>query len=111
MRYYALATDYDGTIALHGRVDEKTLAALERCAQTGRKLILVTGRRLAEFKEIMPELALFCWVVAENGALLYNPASKEERLLAPAPPPDLVALARQRDVAPMQVGHSILATW
>ncbi|MFO0968911.1 MAG: HAD family hydrolase [Gemmataceae bacterium] len=111
MRYYALATDYDGTIARHGRVDEITLAALERLLQTGRKLILVTGRQLPELKDIFPELSLFSWVVAENGALLYQPASKEETLLAAPPAPELIALARKRGVAPMQVGRAVLATW
>jgi hydroxymethylpyrimidine pyrophosphatase-like HAD family hydrolase len=45
MRYYALAVDYyDGTIATDGVVDNATLTALERLRQTGRKLLLVTGR-------------------------------------------------------------------
>ncbi|HEX3035851.1 MAG TPA: HAD hydrolase family protein [Thermodesulfobacteriota bacterium] len=46
MRYYALACDYDGTLASQGRVDEKTLAALERLQNSGRRLILITGREL-----------------------------------------------------------------
>lgn len=37
MLYQALATDYDGTIATEGRVDETTYSALERWQQTGRK--------------------------------------------------------------------------
>src|SRR5204863_455237 len=44
MRYLALATDYDGTLAHDGRVDRTTLAALGRLRRSGRRLILVTGR-------------------------------------------------------------------
>ena len=46
MRYLALACDYDGTIAHHGKVDRQTMAALERVRSSGRKLLLVTGREL-----------------------------------------------------------------
>src|ERR1700674_5050787 len=77
MHYLILATDYDGTLALHGRVDEPTLAALERFLASGRKLVLVTGRELPELQTVFPHLDLFEWVVAENGALLYRPATRE----------------------------------
>ena len=46
MRYFALATDYDGTLATHGVVRDSTLRALERFVASGRKLVLVTGRQL-----------------------------------------------------------------
>jgi HAD superfamily hydrolase (TIGR01484 family) len=82
MRYHALATDYDGTLAHKGKVDSLTIAALEKLLATGRKLVLVTGRELPELLDIFPEIRLFEQVVAENGALLYNPASREEKALA-----------------------------
>ena len=44
MRYYALATDYDGTIATDGVVDAATVEALQSVLASGRRLILVTGR-------------------------------------------------------------------
>ena len=69
MRYLALATDYDGTLAKDGRVDEPTLEALERFRDSGRRLILVTGRELDELLEVFPQVDLFERVVAENGAL------------------------------------------
>ena len=68
MRYLALATDYDGTLARHGQVDAPTLAALERLRATGHKLLLVTGREMDDLKRCFAELHLFDWVVAENGA-------------------------------------------
>lgn len=48
MRYVALATDYDGTLAHHGVVDGPTLEALRRLKESGRRLVLVTGRELPE---------------------------------------------------------------
>jgi hydroxymethylpyrimidine pyrophosphatase-like HAD family hydrolase len=111
MRYLLLATDYDGTLAKDGRVDEATLAALERLRATGRRLVLVTGRELAELLEIFTQIQLFDLVVAENGALLYRPATKEERVLAEPPPPLLVQTLRKRGVAPLSVGKVIIAGW
>ena len=47
MYFLALATDYDGTLAHDGVVDPDSLAALRRLKNSGRRLILVTGRELA----------------------------------------------------------------
>ncbi|WP_292722663.1 HAD-IIB family hydrolase, partial [Mesorhizobium sp.] len=48
----ALATDYDGTLAENGIVSDATRAALERLKETGRKLIMVTGRELADLESV-----------------------------------------------------------
>ncbi|TJV09003.1 MAG: HAD-IIB family hydrolase, partial [Mesorhizobium sp.] len=109
--FIALATDYDGTLAHDGIVVEKTLAALERFKKSGRKLILVTGRELPDLKRVFPELGVFDKVVAENGALIYTPASEEERAISPAPAPKFVASLKKRGVKPLSVGRSIVATW
>ncbi|NKE69273.1 HAD-IIB family hydrolase [Candidatus Manganitrophus noduliformans] len=111
MRYYALATDYDGTLATEGRVDEATLAALERLRNSGRRLILVTGRELDELLQVFPQVDLFESVVAENGALLYRPATREIKLLAEAPPARFAETLRARGVGPLSVGRVIVATW
>ncbi|RUZ09518.1 HAD family phosphatase, partial [Mesorhizobium sp. M7A.F.Ca.CA.001.04.2.1] len=87
MYFIALATDYDGTLAHDGVVAKKTLTALERFKKSGRKLVLVTGRELPDLKGVFPELSLFDKVVAENGAMIYTPASEEERVIAPPPEP------------------------
>lgn len=89
MRYVALAADYDGTLAHDGRVPASAVASLERLAGTGRKLLLVTGRELPDLRRVFPPLELFDRVVAENGALLLDPATGETRALAPPPPPEL----------------------
>ena len=111
MYFLALATDYDGTIAHHGAVDAPTLDALERLKKTGRRLILVTGRELPDLKRVFPALTLFDLVVAENGALLYEPATEKEHCIAPAPPAAFVEELRRRGVTPLSAGRSIVATW
>jgi hypothetical protein len=111
MRYLALCTDYDGTIAHHGRVDEPTIAALEKLKASGRKLILVTGRELDDLKTVFDRFDLFDRVVAENGALIYRPATREERLLGQEPSAAFVEDLRRRGVERLSVGRCIVATW
>ena len=41
MRYPALCTDYDGTLATHGRLLPDTESALERLRASGRRLVMV----------------------------------------------------------------------
>jgi HAD superfamily hydrolase (TIGR01484 family) len=110
MRYLVLAADYDGTLAGDGMVSPRTVSALERLVASGRKLILVTGRVLPDLLEIFPRLDLCERVVAENGALLYRPASKELRVLAPAPSAVFVEELRRRGVEDINVGQTIVAT-
>jgi HAD superfamily hydrolase (TIGR01484 family) len=110
-QFSALACDYDGTLAHDGRVDEATRAALARCIASGRTLILVTGRELEDLFATFRHVDLFERVVAENGALLYRPATGEERPLAQPPPESFVRLLRQRGVEPLSVGRVIVATW
>jgi HAD superfamily hydrolase (TIGR01484 family) len=111
MRYFALASDYDGTLAHDGRVNEATVQALERLVPSGRKLILVTGRELPDLKTVFPRLDLCERVVAENGALLYNPATQEQRALAQRPSDDFIQALRVRGVSDVSVGEVIIATW
>ena len=93
MRYQALCCDYDGTLATAGRVLPETARALERLIASGRRLVLVTGRELDDLRRICPPLDLFEYVVAENGALLYHPATGAETLLAERPPESFLAAA------------------
>ncbi len=111
MRYLALASDYDGTLAHDGVVDESTVRAVERLKHSGRKLILVTGRELRDLQSVFPQLDLCERVVAENGAVLYNPATREKRVLAERPPESLLENLRNRGVSDMSVGDVIVATW
>lgn len=110
MRYLALATDYDGTLAAHGKVNESTLQALRQVRLSGRKLLMVTGRHLPDLKSVFQHLDLFDVVVAENGALLYWPATHDEQLLCDPSDPRFIKLLEQRGV-PITVGRGIVATW
>ena len=111
MHYRALACDYDGTIATHGRVDDATLESLQRFARSGRQLLLVTGRELPELKTVFPDLAVFHYVVAENGGLLYVPTTEQEQVLAEPAPARFLQELMARGVGPISVGRSIIATW
>jgi len=111
MRYLALASDFDGTLAHDGRVDAETIHALERLRHSGRKMILVTGRELDELLDVFPEIDRCDWVVAENGAILYQPSTQQIRLLAQPLPEAFIHLLRERGVEPISVGRVIVATW
>jgi HAD superfamily hydrolase (TIGR01484 family) len=111
MRFLVLCTDYDGTLATEGEVFPETAAALERLIASGRRTVLVTGRELDELKSVCPYLDLFEYVVAENGALLYEPASGKETALAGRPPDSFISDLRARGVGPVSVGRVIVATW
>ena len=109
MRYLGLATDYDGTIASHGRVSQETIDALVAVGESGRKLVLVTGRELPDVLQVFPQADIFDRIIAENGALLYRPERKEELLLAEAPPQEFVTRL-QRQIPDLAAGRVIVAT-
>jgi HAD superfamily hydrolase (TIGR01484 family) len=110
MRYHALVCDYDGTLAWEGRVSEETLAALDRLRSSGRRLILVTGRELDDLSRVFPHFDLFERIVAENGALLYRPATQEVKILGRRPPEEFIQALRERNIYPLSVGQVIIAT-
>ncbi|GJL64743.1 MAG: phosphoglycolate phosphatase [Nitrospirales bacterium] len=109
MRYLALATDYDETLAHHGKVHDETVRALERVVATHRKLFLVTGRELEDLLHVFPHTHLFEWIVAENGLLLYKPESTETIMLANSPSEEFISQLRSRQI-PISVGHTIVST-
>jgi hydroxymethylpyrimidine pyrophosphatase-like HAD family hydrolase len=106
----ALAVDYDNTLADHGTVSPRTLAALRRARQHGCKVLLVTGREIEDLRRVFPEAAELDIVVAENGAVLYTPGPWRERLLATPPPPELAETLRARGVMPLTGGRIVVAT-
>ena len=109
MKYQALATDYDGTIAFEGRVDQETADALRRAREGGARLLLVTGRELTHLFNTFERVDLFDLVVAENGAVLYAPATRQIDQLAASPPGALIDRLTFEQI-PLSVGHSIVAT-
>ena len=109
MRYTAIALDYDGTIAHDGGVPPHVLEGLRRLKASGRKAVLVTGRELDELLGIFPEIGIFDRVVAENGALMYDPATGDRTELGEPPPAALIDALKASGI-PLSVGHTILAT-
>ena len=110
MRFLALACDYDGTLATDGRITPSTLDALSRLRQSGRNVILVTGRELDDLLRVCPEAGRFDWIVAENGAVLYCPSTRAEELLGALPPAAFLDELRRRGVRPLSVGRAIVST-
>jgi hydroxymethylpyrimidine pyrophosphatase-like HAD family hydrolase len=109
MRYLALACDFDETLVRGGELRPEMVNALEKLRASGRKAILVTGRAFDDLLAVCPQIELFDRVVAENGALLYCPATKKEKTLADPVPQILIDTLDDRSI-PFSVGRVILAT-
>jgi hypothetical protein len=54
---------------------------------------------------------LFDRVVAENGAVVFDPGTRHQRVIAEKPPFALVSALKDQKVEPLSVGESIVATW
>ncbi len=111
MRYQALATDYDGTLARDGHAAATVLHALGKLRTHGVKTLLVTGRQLPELRGVFPRFDLFDAIVAENGALVYWPDEDREEILGDPPADAFLAEMKRLDVTPFAVGKVVFATW
>lgn len=109
MRYLALVTDYDGTLAADDRVFPEAMDALRRVRSSGRRSILITGRCLDDLFKVCDCASLFDLIVAENGAILFDPVSREEIRLANPPPKLLLRGLRARGIEPLEVGQVVIA--
>src|SRR3954469_25126211 len=109
MRYVALATDGDGTLLKNNRMADEVAVALERFRAAGGQLYLVTGERVEQLAEL-PRLDLFDHVVAENGAVLFDPATREEVVLCERPPAKLVETLRERGACEVNSGRVVVTT-
>jgi len=110
MRYLALAVDYDGTAASHDKLAESVRRAIERLRTSGRRVVLVTGRRLDDLLRVCPAIASFDLVVAENGAVVYDPSRREDIALGVPVPNQVVDRLRERGVDPIEIGKVLVAT-
>jgi HAD superfamily hydrolase (TIGR01484 family) len=111
MRYLAIATDFDGVVASHGRPSGTAIEAIERLRASGRRAILVTGRTLESLQQSLSDLSAFDYVVTENGAVVYEPRTREETLLAPPLPVKFVERLKDLAVDPLEVGKVIVSAW
>jgi hydroxymethylpyrimidine pyrophosphatase-like HAD family hydrolase len=109
MKWRAFATDFDGTIATDGTVDQTTQDALRRIRAAGVLTLLVTGREIKDFGNAPQILDLFDIVVAENGGMIFHPATGQAEIVAAPPPKEFVDELLRQNI-PISVGHSIVAT-
>jgi HAD superfamily hydrolase (TIGR01484 family) len=109
--YRALATDYDGTLAHDSHVSPETLTALQALKESGRSLILVTGREMPELISVFPEYRICDAIVAENGGLIVWPGEEREEVLGEPVPEAFVHEAVRRGVQPFSMGRVVFATW
>jgi hydroxymethylpyrimidine pyrophosphatase-like HAD family hydrolase len=110
MKFKALATDYDGTIAHHGAVAENTTAALRRARDAGLKLLLCTGRRMHDLPAIYEHWNVFDRIIAENGAVLFNTITEQSTAIAAAPAKEFIDRLTAMKI-PLEVGESVVATY
>ncbi|MDB9526616.1 HAD family hydrolase [Oscillatoria sp. CS-180] len=111
MRYHTIATDYDGTLAADGQVDDNTWAAISSFRDRGGKVLLVTGREFEDLQQVCPELRRFDAVIAENGGVVYWPDSDSVMPQGERPPEAFQQRLRERGVDPIRCGRVIMATW
>lgn len=109
MWFHVLACDYDGTLATEGSIPPETMEALRGVRESGRRVLLITGRRFDDLLEVCPEIDFFDLVIAENGAVLYDPKAKKVEDLVDPPPETLLAGLHAAGV-PYEAGRVIVAT-
>jgi phosphoglycolate phosphatase (TIGR01487 family) len=107
--YSLLVCDYDGTLATGETAGSELIEALTSTSDAGTKLVLATGRELPEICRVLPEIELFQWVVAENGAVLFEPTTGVKEVLGTAPPQSFFEEIQRRGVGEVARGEVIAA--
>jgi hydroxymethylpyrimidine pyrophosphatase-like HAD family hydrolase len=59
---------------------------------------------------VCPDLRIFDWIVAENGALLYQPETRTELLLCSPPSIDFIQILKNKKIPSLTLGHAVVAT-
>jgi hypothetical protein len=109
MKFSALALDYDGTIARDGVFDSTVREAIGEARQSGIAVILATGRQVSDLQRVAGDLTCFDVVVAENGAVLYFPASGRQVGLSHPPVAAFLLELKRRNV-PFSLGEAVVET-
>jgi Cof subfamily protein (haloacid dehalogenase superfamily) len=90
-----LATDLDGTLLRSdGTVSAHTRAVIERAADVGFPVVMVTGRPIRWLPEVAAATGLHGVAVAANGALLYD-LDRHEIVKAQLLTPDTMAMVAE----------------
>jgi hydroxymethylpyrimidine pyrophosphatase-like HAD family hydrolase len=109
MHISVIATDFDGTVAEGDRLAPEAGRALRRWREAGRTSVLVSGRPFEFLRDLQERERAFDLIVAENGAVLYNPYSDEMRLPFGQVPDELVSTLAQLGI-PLWRGIAIAGT-
>jgi hydroxymethylpyrimidine pyrophosphatase-like HAD family hydrolase len=109
MKLAAVAIDYDGTIAVDGAFDPGARDAIAQLRLHGMAVILVTGRRLDDLKQVAGNLRCFSAIVAENGAVLYFPETGRHAIIGHAPGKALIDALQRRGID-ITAGDSVIET-
>jgi len=104
-----IATDFDGTISEGDQLAPKARRVLRRWREIGHFTVLVSGRPFEFLRNLQEREQAFDLIVAENGAVLYNPHTDELRLPFGEVPEDLVEALAQLDI-PLWRGIAIAGT-
>lgn len=105
-----LACDFDGTGATEGRLAPEVRDELVAARAAGVATLLVTGRVLEDLRLGHVDFGAFDAVIAENGALIWFPATDRLIQLGVAPSPAFLGRLRAAGV-PFHVGAVIVGTW
>ncbi len=107
--FHVVAIDYDGTLSISPRPDDLVLAALARARASGIRVVLVTGRILAELRADFPDVDRHVdAIVAENGAVVTHLGGGVRRVAPPVPVP--LGDALEAAGVPIRRGMVLLAT-
>lgn len=108
--FHAVAVDYDGTLTEGRSPGSGVLAAIADARAAGVRVVLVTGRILAELREDFPEVdSHFDSIVAENGAVVTHTGGGVRRVAPPVP--SALADALEASGVRLRRGMVLLATW
>lgn len=109
MKLFAVAIDYDGTIAFGDTVDRGIREALAELRARGVIVLLATGRILEELKRVAGDLHFVDGVIAENGAVLHFPEGDHTTSVAPPLPAALFDELTKRGLS-FRAGRSLVDT-
>lgn len=93
-----IAFDKDGTLVEGKSLTPAVQHALDLFKTAGGNLLLVTGETIEQLDDFS-DLHRFDLVIAENGAVLYWPISRESKILTSKRSDDLLELLGERQIA------------
>ena len=78
----AIASDYDRTLTDESLViSENAVISLKNARKDGVKVFLVSGRKLSFLERVNQDRGFVDMIIAENGAIIYNPGDGRKILL------------------------------